>query len=230
MSTSNVDRIHAQLRRMAADFRIKPETRINEGELAGELGVSRTPLREALNRLVAEGFLTFRGGHGFFCRSLTPKLIMEWYEARGAIELEGLRLALLRASDAQIHALLRRYEATEAEYFSSADTVRLLELDETFHSSLLELAGNPQLCRMLDTIHGHIRYVRLMNLKALRADGPASPIHDSDKADHRRILSLLRQRDDAEVQRALRHHIELRLDDATKAVSVAYSQIYMQNL
>ena len=61
MARGNVDRIHAQLRRMAADFEIRPATRINEARMATELGVSRTPLREALNRLVAEGF---RGGGG----------------------------------------------------------------------------------------------------------------------------------------------------------------------
>ena len=55
---------------MAAAFEFKPEERINESELSKKLGISRTPLREALNRLVAEGLLTAREGKGFFCRSL----------------------------------------------------------------------------------------------------------------------------------------------------------------
>ncbi|MFV2034404.1 MAG: GntR family transcriptional regulator [Halocynthiibacter sp.] len=85
MATSTVDRTTDRLRQMAANFEIKPDARIKEGEMALHLGVSRTPLREALNRLVAEGFLTFRSGQGFFCRSLTPERILDLYEARTAI-------------------------------------------------------------------------------------------------------------------------------------------------
>ncbi|MFD2856844.1 GntR family transcriptional regulator [Seohaeicola zhoushanensis] len=83
---SNVSRVYAALRRMAADFELKPDERINESALSLQLGASRTPLREALNRLVAEGFLTFRSGRGFYCRSLSPALVMELYEARVAVD------------------------------------------------------------------------------------------------------------------------------------------------
>lgn len=222
--SNNVDRLHRTVRQMAADFVIRPETRINEGELAKTLGVSRTPLREALNRLVAEGFLTFRSGHGFSCRSLSPELIMHWYEARSAIEMEGARLSLQRASDAQIADVFAKYEETEEEYLTSSDPIRLLELDEAFHSLLLGLAGNPQLGAMLDTINGHIRYVRMMNLKNLRIDGNGRP--DLDR-DHRRIIELFIRRDD-EALKMLRHHIDLRLEDATRAVEIAFAHIYMR--
>ena len=97
---SNVDRITAQLRRMAAEFEIKPDERIREGEMAKRLSVSRTPLREALNRLVSEGFLTFTGGQGFFCRSLTPERILDLYEARAAVELDQTRVGRLSRMDA----------------------------------------------------------------------------------------------------------------------------------
>ncbi len=55
-------------------------------------------MREALNRLVAEGFLTFRSGQGFFCRSLTPDEIMSLSKARAAIECEATRLAAQRSN------------------------------------------------------------------------------------------------------------------------------------
>lgn len=222
--SNNVDRLHRTVRQMAADFVIRPETRINEGELAKTLGVSRTPLREALNRLVAEGFLTFRSGHGFSCRSLSPELIMHWYEARSAIEMEGARLSLQRASDADMAAVFADFEASEAEYLNSDDPIRLLELDEAFHSALLGLAGNPQLSSLLDTINGHIRYVRMMNLKNLRIDGNGRP--DLDR-DHRRIVELFIKRDEAALT-MLRRHIDLRLEDARRAVEIAFAQIYMR--
>ena len=55
INRSRVDKVYEQVRTMATNFEFKPDERINEGALAGELGTSRTPLREALNRLVAEG-------------------------------------------------------------------------------------------------------------------------------------------------------------------------------
>ncbi len=64
-SQSIVDRVHRELRTMAITFQLLPGERLNEAILAKELGVSRTPLREALNRLSAEGFLTFSANHGF---------------------------------------------------------------------------------------------------------------------------------------------------------------------
>jgi DNA-binding GntR family transcriptional regulator len=63
---SVVDRVYEQLKAMSVSFELKPGERLNEGKLAKRLGVSRTPLREALNRLNTEGFL----GKGFFCREL----------------------------------------------------------------------------------------------------------------------------------------------------------------
>ena len=72
-SDSFVDRAYERLKRMAIGYHLKPGERLNEGELAKQLGVSRTPLREALNRLAMEGFLRFSPGKGFFCRELDPK-------------------------------------------------------------------------------------------------------------------------------------------------------------
>src|SRR6201987_1623649 len=71
-SDSVVDRVYEQLKAMSVSFELKPGERLNEGEPAKRLGVSRTPLREALNRLNSEGFLRFPPGKGFFCRELRP--------------------------------------------------------------------------------------------------------------------------------------------------------------
>lgn len=59
-----VERTYRRLKEMAASYEFKPDSRLNESELSKRLDTSRTPLREALNRLVAEGFLTFKSGQG----------------------------------------------------------------------------------------------------------------------------------------------------------------------
>lgn len=218
---SIVDRLTAQLRRMAADFEIKPEERIREGEMAKRLSVSRTPLREALNRLVSEGYLTFQSGQGFFCRALTPERILDLYEARAAIECEAMRHAIARASDAAIAAIAEELDQTELLYDQTADRLRLLEMDEAFHMALVRLSGNREFENMLANINGRIRYVRMIGLKMTdRAPGRMDA--------HRVILRALQARDTGAALSALRSHIELRQEDATQAVRDAFSQIYVR--
>lgn len=246
MARGNVDRIHAQLRRMAADFEIRPATRINEARMATELGVSRTPLREALNRLVAEGFLTFQSNHGFFCRALDPQQLLDLYEARAAIECEGLRLAVMRGSDADIASLARFHDETLDEYAGCTDPLRQLAIDEEFHARIMALSGNGELARLLDNIHGRIRYVRMIGLKdfyeraragegaiageggGLTGEGVARDPRAArqSRADHAAILSAIVLRDADRATALMREHIEWRLADATRAVGLAIYEIH----
>jgi DNA-binding GntR family transcriptional regulator len=222
---SNVDRVYEALRQMAADFAFKPDQRINESALADVLGASRTPLREALNRLVAEGFLTFQINRGFFCRPLTPGYILDLYEARVAVECEALRLACLRAPDSEIAALSDYLDRMEPDYQSATDPVELLALDESFHNRLVQLSGNSELLRLLKNLNGRIRYIRLIDLKRMRdqANGAAQ----GDVSAHQRVLEALAARDVVAATDALRSHIEKRREEATEAVRIAFSQLYV---
>ena len=96
-SDSIVDRVYAQLKSLAISYRIKPGERLNEGELARNLGVSRTPLREAMTRLNTEGLIRFVPGKGFYCRDLNVNVIFSLYELRNAIEIAASLLAVQRA-------------------------------------------------------------------------------------------------------------------------------------
>jgi DNA-binding GntR family transcriptional regulator len=226
-SESNVDRIYEALRRMAADFAFKPDARINESALASDLNASRTPIREALNRLVAEGFLTFRSGRGFFCRSLSPELVMDLYEARVAVEIEAVRLACERGSDADITALQQDLAEIAPDYTPEADPEKLLAMDELFHLRLCALSGNAELARMLTNLNDRIRYLRLIDLRRLRntATGKQSMI-----SAHRHILDAVASRNPTEATARMRAHIERRRDGATQAVREAYAQLYVPDL
>lgn len=222
---SNVDRVYEALRRMASDFAFKPDQRINESALSKLLGASRTPLREALNRLVAEGFLTFQSNRGFFCRSLTPQYVIDLYEARVAVECEALRLACTRAADEEITALSHALDRMEPSYVSSSDMNDLLEMDEEFHVSLAHLSQNGELVRMLRNINDRIRYIRLIDLQRMRdRAGEDTP---GDLSAHRIILAALQTRDPAQADAAMRGHIEKRREEATEAVRIAFSQLYV---
>lgn len=219
-NNNNVERLYQQLRSMAADFQFKPEERINESAVSAQLGASRTPLREALNRLVAEGFLTFQSGKGFFCRPLNAQSILDLYEARMAVESQALRGAIARASDDAIDQLRLYLERITPHYQPGHDALALLEMDEAFHLRLAGLAGNPVLVQMLDNLHGRIRLVRMLDLRALPRDAP-------DPMDaHRAILDAVIARDEPRALTALRGHIQLRQEQASDAVRRAFGELY----
>ncbi len=203
---------------MAAGFEFKPDERINEVHLAREVGTSRTPLREALNRLVAEGFLTYRTGQGFFCRSLDPESILNLYEARLAVECEGIRLASERAADADIAAVRSFLMEIEPAYHGSAEARVLVELDEEFHMKIIRLSANAELERMLSNLNARSRYVRWIDMEARRAITPA---------DHLRIVEALVVRDSTSAMALMREHITRRQEEATEAARRAFSRLYV---
>lgn len=224
-SLGTVETIYLQLKEMAANYEFKPDSRLNETELAKQLDTSRTPLREALNRLVAEGFLAFKSGQGFFCRSLTTQEIMNLYEARAAIEGEVARLAAQRADDAGINDLFSFLETTTAAYSAGTSPGELVDMDEEFHIRLARLTGNSELVRLLENVNGRLRYIRLIDLKTL-SDRNGRDVVTTEP--HRQILTAVQSRDAVAAEREMRSHIERRLESITENVRNAFAQLYAQ--
>ena len=223
MSDSNVSRLYDSLRRMAAEFELKPDERINESALAVRLGASRTPLREALNRLVAEGFLTFQSGRGFFNRSLSPTLVLELYEARVAVETETARLATERATPDRLAGLKAHLDRDAAEYSASEDATRLLDMDEAFHLAIADLSGNRELKRMVENLNHRVRYIRRLFMQRMIEESPP----DTRTLPHRAILAAIASGDGAAAAQEMRGHIERRRGEAAEAVRNAYSRLYV---
>ena len=95
-------RVYEAVREMAMHYELRPGETVNEAALAARLGVSRTPLREALSRLVTERLMSFVPNKGFYCRTLSPEEVCQLFEVREALEVSGFRLACARASDQAI--------------------------------------------------------------------------------------------------------------------------------
>ncbi|MEM9631569.1 MAG: GntR family transcriptional regulator [Pseudomonadota bacterium] len=224
---SSVDRVYETLRDMAINFDFKPGERINESALTSELDASRTPLREALNRLVAEGFLTLAKGQGFFCRSLEPDQILELYQARCAIETEAIIRGIVSASDEEIADLYAYLEESEKVYFTCTDLPELVQMDEEFHLRLAALSGNGELVRLLGNLNDRIRYVRLINLRQIRERHHDNHTDNSSLSAHRKIVDAVKNRDTDAAVKALRSHIERRSEETIELVRLAYSQLYV---
>src|SRR5882757_2181720 len=141
---SVVDRVYEELRSMAMTFRFLPGERLNEAILAKELGVSRTPLREALNRLSTEGFLTFSANNGFFRKTMDVKEIFDLYEFRMYLEQVAVRLAVDRATDESLEEI-EQFSIASAKEDPTRTVDDLVALDEKFHELLVDLSGNTQI-------------------------------------------------------------------------------------
>ena len=213
---SSVDRLYEAVREMAVAFRLKPGERVNEVDLARRLGASRTPLREALNRLAAEGFLTFQRGRGFSCRAFTPREVFELYQLRQVMETAAVRLACVQATDAELDAIETFLDDTGPASDGRPVEV-LVSLDERFHTSVAALARNTELARVLDNINARIRFVRWIDMKK----------RTKTQAEHREILAALRARDADRAAALMGRHIEKRQDQITLAIREGYARIYV---
>ena len=215
---SSVDRVQQHLRAMAVAYAFKPGERINEGVLAQSLGVSRTPVREALNRLCVEGLLEVRAGRGFFCRGLNAKDIFDLYQLRAAIESAGVRLTVERIDSDAIRRLEAFLRETGPEV-GDRSTAELVRLDEEFHERLMEMSGNAEMLRVLKNVNDRIHFVRWIHM-----DDHDRPM---TQREHRQILRALRKRDAAAAVAILAKHIDRRLGEITAAIREGYSRIYM---
>ena len=219
VSQSAVDRVHCELRRMAMTFHFLPGERLNEAILAKELGVSRTPLREALNRLSSEGFLTFSANNGFFRKTIDVKEIFDLYEFRRCLELEAVKLSVERASEEQL-AELEAFVATSALEVSDRTVDDFVTLDERFHEMLTALTGNLQMLDALKKINARIQFVRWLDMKERRPE---------TQSQHKLIVAALRKRDRDEAERLISEHIAHRLDQIVEKVERSYGRIFVRN-
>jgi DNA-binding GntR family transcriptional regulator len=221
--TGAVDRAYRKLKEMAASFEFKPDERLNESAISAQLSISRTPLREALNRLAAEGFLTFKRGQGFHCRSLNPAEIMDLYEARAAIESEAARLAARRADPGDVARLRDFLEQSKDRYTSGVSPVELVRLDEAFHRRVAVMSGNGELVRLLDNAAARIHYIRVIDLQLLSERDGAPAITTQP---HARILEAVAAGDEEGAAREMSRHISRRLEEVTANVRLAFSRLY----
>ncbi|MGH8618657.1 MAG: GntR family transcriptional regulator [Burkholderiales bacterium] len=218
-SAQGPELIYERLKTMAMTFVIRPGARVNEVELARALNVSRTPLREALNRLLVEGFLTRAPNKGFIGRPLDAKQVYDLYELRIVLEKTTVRIACERATDE---------EFTELESFvkSSKDSpedthaASLLALDEQFHERVAALTRNQEMVRTLRAINARIHYVRWIDMRDQRK---------YTQQEHLRIVKAMKARDAEKAAALIDGHISRRLDQIVDMIRAGFAEIYMRD-
>jgi DNA-binding GntR family transcriptional regulator len=202
----SVLRAYAAIRAQVVDFRLRPGERVNEFQLARHLGLSRTPVREALNRLASEGFLELTPNRGFFFRPLDIEALVHFYEVRSVLERGSFMLACERATEAGIEDVANFWTEAKLAYRRD-DPDEKLDLDEGFHLRLATLSGNPEFGRQLAAINARIRFAR-------RTEIARGPRHAIMVDDHGKLVTALGRRQAAVGSAILAEHIALSIEDA----------------
>ena len=175
----------------------KPGDRLVESELADRFGVSRTPVREALQRLETQGMLT-RDGRSLIVASLDHNQLSELYAVR--TELEGLaaRLAARHATEEETRLL--RAMVTEDMALLDGDPRVLARANKRFHRQIHLASHNRFLIQQLDLVHRAMALMATTSFAAVGRDAPAL-------AEHERIVTAIEARDGEAAYQALRSHI-----------------------
>ena len=216
-TADSVRKVYDEVRRMTTDFDLRPESRINEVELAHRFSVSRTPVREALNRLVLEGLITLVPNKGFYCRSLTKEEIFNLFEVRAGLEHIAAKSAIKRASDEALSAIAQHWEDVDAKT-DLKPSQDLAVLDEAFHEQIAAASNNAELLHALRLINVRLRFARRIVIEMRDRDGVFS--------DHWRIAQALRMRDTTKACEILEKHIMLSRDDALRVAREGFARIY----
>ena len=194
------EHVYAALKSEMHGFRLLPGDRFSEAEVGQRLGVSRTPVREALFRLRNEGFLAVEAKSGWFVRPIDFGRLEQLYDLRILLEQASIaRLASLPELPPDIAALERAWLVPAAERL--ADEAAVGRLDEAFHATLVRAAGNDEITRVHGDVTERIRFVRRLDFT--RADRI-----EATYLEHGKILRQVLQRRAEPAQRLLKAHIE----------------------
>jgi DNA-binding GntR family transcriptional regulator len=195
---------------MILDGSLEPGERLNEVHLSQALGISRGPLREAIQRLASEGLVEAVTHRGVYVRSFSSGELADFYELRIALEGHAVRLAARHAPAERIAELDRLLDETE----SSMDATGPYPADQDFHDRLARLAAHQPL---LDALTGVGRKICLARARSAHQPRRARTALD----EHRAIVAALAERDGEHAAALLEAHLTSSLDNALAVLRAA---------
>lgn len=200
-----------EIRRMIQHGALEPGQRVSIEFLADMFGISRTPVREAVQRLELEGLVEVIPRIGVRVRSITLDESRDVYLLKAAIEPLAARWAAERApaiASGVIGSILENME----EAVKAEDVIRYADLVEQFHQTLIETAGSPALVGMWRVISGRVHQLRMLNLK--QQGRLEASLHQ-----HRLVWAAVASSDGAVAAAAMTNHMDDALASALRAVS-----------
>ncbi len=195
---SRADFVYQSLRNAIWEGRFARGEHVREEDIAKNLGVSRTPVREALQRLQQRGLLVSSPARGLAVAELSNKQILDLYAMREILEGSAARLAAQHATDAEIQLLFHLQEKLSVE---GHEPLALVNLNRRFHQHIYEAAHNEYLIYTLESLHDSMALLHNLMFRMPSRRG------QSDK-EHLDIVRAIAKRDAERAERAARHHIQ----------------------
>lgn len=194
------DVVFNTLRQAILKGELEPGERLMEIQLAERLGVSRTPIREAIRKLELEGLVLMIPRKGAEVAKISEKSLRDVLEVRRSLDELAIELAIQRMTDEDIAALEEAQKQFRAAV-AGADAMTIAQQDENYHDVIYNATGNSRLVQILNNLREQMYRYRLEYIK------------DADKRqilvlEHDQILKAIKNRHVAEAKTAIREHID----------------------
>lgn len=199
---SRADEVYQQLKRDVSEFKLVPGDRFTETEISERLGVSRTPVRQALFRMQQEGFVEVLFRSGWRVLPFDFNQFEELYDLRMVLETTAahrLCESALKTNQSMLDELAAIWLVKQE--LRSSDMEQVSRWDEAFHCALVAAAGNAEMARVHGDVTDRIRIIR-------RLDFTKQPRIDATYEEHAKILKAIQRKRGDEAAMLLRAHIE----------------------
>ena len=194
------DEVVGRVRDMIIEGTLAPGQRVHEGQLGEALGISRTPLREALKYLASEGLLDLVAGRGAVVRRLSPKDVQDMLVVLSTLEALAGRLVCANATEAQIAEIQSLHDQMMV-FYEKRQRLDYYKYNQLIHSAIVEKSGNA----FLATTHSAAQ----SRLKRIRFLGNAAPEKwRGAVAEHETMMDALRRRDGEALAAVLARHLD----------------------
>lgn len=205
-SASLSEQAYSRMRELILDRQISAGSTLLEGKIADELGISRTPMREALGRLAGEGLLVRRDARSYSVRIVGTKEYFDSMRTRELLECEAIVLAITHVKEADLAELAAEVDALNAGQHTETEH---WHFDDRFHLFIAEASGNVVLPRLIQQLRDDSRLFRLH-----------SPLHrqKENHHEHGEIISALRKKDVEGARGAMRAHLRSLQNDVQRAI------------
>lgn len=204
-------RVYARLKRRIINGKLPLGAKLTEDRLAAELGVSRTPIREALNRLAQDGLVTIIPYRGAFVTTLSEENVRDLFEIREGLEGMAARLAVERMT-AETLARLRWHLEEGMAASRRNGYVEYSHADREFHETLAQASGNRQLAQALQALADRIH---LFRRRSVTLPGRA----EKSFREHMKVIQALTRRNPDLAEARIRKHIQNVKADLLRAIA-----------
>lgn len=198
------DVVFNTLRQAILRGELKPGERLMEIQLANKLGVSRTPIREAIRKLELEGLVLMIPRKGAEVAEITEKNMLDVLEVRRALEELAVKLACERITEEEIQELKDAADVFQ-KILSEKDITKIAEADEAFHDVIFKSTGNERLIQLLNSLREQMYRYRLEYLKR-------EEYHPQLLKEHQQIIDRITRKDQSEAAELIDRHIGNQVD------------------